>query len=307
MSVAESYLKTQRVADALGVSVSTVKRWVDSGMIRAARTQGRHRLIPMSEAIRLAQEQGLKIAPAEVMAAIGPVPVKRAPSELLYMLEDSLRSGRTEEAQRLVLALYASGCSAVELADGVIRVVMGRIGHAWQVGSIDVFNEHQATRTLESALMELNQRVRSRQDASGPLAIGAAPAGDPYTLPALLGELVLREEGYRVRNLGVNLPLRSLAQAVLEYRPSLIFLSVSHLEDPERFVEEFADLERAVEQTRSALIVGGRALGEELRARLVFTAHGDSMAHLAQFARGFARLSAPATNPTAHSGESSTQ
>jgi predicted site-specific integrase-resolvase len=34
MVSAELYFKTQRIAQALGVSVSTIKRWVDSGMIR---------------------------------------------------------------------------------------------------------------------------------------------------------------------------------------------------------------------------------------------------------------------------------
>ncbi len=37
-------------------------------------------------------------------------------------------------------------------------------------------------------------------------------------LPSLLGELLLREMGWGVRNLGVNLPLASLANAALNYQ-----------------------------------------------------------------------------------------
>ena len=40
-------------------------------------------------------------------------------------------------------------------------------------------------------------------------------------------ELVLRQMGWRVRNLGINLPLSSLAHATIALRPRLIFASVS--------------------------------------------------------------------------------
>ncbi len=74
---------------------------------------------------------------------------------------------------------------------------------------------------------------------SGPLALGANTEGDPYVLAGLLGELVLLELGWRVRNLGVNLPLRSLAHATVEHRPRLIFVSAGFLPDEGRFMREY--------------------------------------------------------------------
>ena len=61
MARPDDYLKTQTVAEALGLSVSTIKRWVDSGTIQAVRTVGKHRLIPRAEAIRMAQELKLEV------------------------------------------------------------------------------------------------------------------------------------------------------------------------------------------------------------------------------------------------------
>src|SRR5690242_14755013 len=117
MIAAEPYLKTQRVARALGVSVSTVKRWVDSGMIRAARTVGKHRLIPISEALRLAREQGLPEANLEVLSGLerrGPQVGADRPVDLLERL---LRDGRFGEAKSLIHSLYNAGWGAIAMAD----------------------------------------------------------------------------------------------------------------------------------------------------------------------------------------------
>src|SRR5689334_19339932 len=124
MIAAEPYLKTQRVAKALGVSVSTVKRWVDSGMIQAARTVGRHRLIPFSEALRLAREQGFPEANLQVLAGLSSDRPEFSGDEPATLLERWLREGKSAEAKNLVHSLYHSGFGAVSLADDVIRPVM---------------------------------------------------------------------------------------------------------------------------------------------------------------------------------------
>ena len=69
MAVA-THLKTQQVARALGVSVSTIKRWVDTGELGATRTVGKHRLIPVAEAVQFARDRGLpwQAAPAARVA-----------------------------------------------------------------------------------------------------------------------------------------------------------------------------------------------------------------------------------------------
>ena len=67
MNHSDTLLKTRQVARALGVSVSTIKRWVDSGVLPASRTVGKHRLIPLREVLRFAREQGLTVATWEAL------------------------------------------------------------------------------------------------------------------------------------------------------------------------------------------------------------------------------------------------
>ena len=152
---------------------------------------------------------------------------------------------------------------------------MERIGHGWEDRTLDVFQEHLASHAVASALIELNEQASRTLRTPAPLALGATPEGDPYILPLLLGELVLREQGWDVRNLGVNLPLRSLAAAVLGYRPGLVFLSVNSLTDPVRFASDYLGFYESAAAVGTAVVLGGRALGPDLRARLLYAGYGE--------------------------------
>ena len=162
---------------------------------------------------------------------------------------------------------------------------MTRIGHGWMVGSLDVYQEHEATQIVTSALRGLIDDARELSGEPHSLALGATTEGDPYVLAGLLGELLLSEQGWRVRNLGNNLPMRSLAQATLRHKPRLVFLSVNYLANEDQFVREYQSFHEVAAAAGTAVMVGGQALGPELRSRLVYASFGDRMAHLAEFAR----------------------
>jgi methanogenic corrinoid protein MtbC1 len=119
--------------------------------------------------------------------------------------------------------------------------------------------------------------------ANGPLAIGGAPEGDQYSLPTQIVELVLRESGWRTMNLGANLPLETVAAAVAQHKPRMLWLSVSHLANEDRFVDDFRKLSKNL-PGETVVVIGGRALTDQLRPRLDYTGHCDNMQQLASFA-----------------------
>ena len=279
----ETYLKTQQVADALGVSASTIKRWVDSGAISATRTMGRHRLVALSSALKFAREE--KFPTESLLAISGQDHACVIDEPLIEALIEALKLGRVREASSMIAAAFPNNRGAVDLADRLIRPLMERIGQLWLLGAWDVYQEHQATHVVAATLVDLIRKASRHDGPRGPFAMGAAPEGDIYILPGLLGELVLREVGWEVRNLGVNLPLRSLALAIRAYRPKLVFLSASVIADRVRFLQEYSYFYEAATQVGAAIILGGRALDPDLRSRLVYASFGDRMAHLAEFSR----------------------
>jgi len=300
----ETYLRTQQVADALGVSVSTIKRWVDSGALDATRTMGKHRLVLLSSALDFARREKF---PLEDLLSLGGLPASTKPDERTCdSLLEALRQGRSREASAIIAAAHRAGGGAAALADHLIRPVMERIGHSWMIGSWDAYQEHQASQVIASAISDLNLRLARRGDADRPVALGAAPEGDPYLLPVLLGELTLREVGWEVRNLGADLPLRSLAAATKEYRPGLVFLSASVVVDRVRFLQDYSYFYESATLVDAAIILGGRALGPDLRSQLIYASFGDRMAHLAEFGRTMLPAGRNPANPLSNDSDAMT-
>jgi excisionase family DNA binding protein len=279
-STPSPYLTTAQTARALGVSVSTVKRWVDHGVLPAHVTAGGHRKLLRPEVLALARQGRLPAGEPPVL------PDPRADAATISAaLVAALVAGRSPDARAVVRGALDAGHSLDAIADRVIAPAMAEVGHGWERGRVDVWEEHRATEVCAAALYDLRGELERRAERDRPLAIGGAPAGDPYTLPSLLAQFVLLDSGWEAVNLGPNTPLSNMARAVRELRPRLLWMSASYLADERDFLRAYGDLYRAAEGLGVTVVVGGRGLAAGIRASMPYAAYGDGLAHLAAFAR----------------------
>lgn len=63
-----AHYRTSRVAELLGVSTDTVRRWIDDGRLRADRTEGGQRLVDGADLARYLSEQDAAFEPEGVLA-----------------------------------------------------------------------------------------------------------------------------------------------------------------------------------------------------------------------------------------------
>lgn len=274
----DRYLGTREAAKLMNVGESTVKRWVNQCILPAELTIGGHRKIRLRDLQRVVQERNLPRAGLETLR---PPPDLPAFAEQFYL---AVTAADPPHAQRVLQAAAACGVRIARLGDAVVAPTMARVGHGWEDGTLDIYQEHRGTHICVAALQMLRPSLPWSDD-DAPLALGGGPEGDHYVVANLLVELTLLEEGWRVENVGPNTPLPSLRRAVRERRPRLVWLSCSHLADVEAFVGGFAGLYQDAREAGAALMVGGRALGEEVRRRITFTHHGDTLEHLVAAAR----------------------
>jgi methanogenic corrinoid protein MtbC1 len=188
-------------------------------------------------------------------------------------------------ARALLHGAFRRGVAIEDLADRAVAPAMERIGLDWERGRLDVLDEHRASEMCAATLYELKARLEERAGKNRPRAVGGAIEMDHSVLPTLLAQMVLLDAGWEAVNLGPHTPLASLARAIGDLRPALMWLSVSYLGDEAEFVREYRELYRSAERAGVPVAIGGRALGKSLRARIPYTAHGDGLRHLAAFAR----------------------
>ena len=280
-----TYVSTNGVAKALGVSVSTVKRWVDDGVLPAHKTAGGHRKLLLADVLDLARRGDLPNADLSQLLESKRGGKVADASELADEMHRSLVSGDAEKVRMLIVGSYRRGLSIEALADQAIAPAMCKIGHEWKTGRIDVMEEHRASQLCAAALYELKALVEERAAKDRPVAVGGAPERDYSMLPTLLAQMVLLDAGWQSINLGPNTPFKSLEKAIHDLRPRLLWLSVSHLDSEDDFLTGYRELYRQAEKAGVAVAIGGRVLVEAIRSKVPYTTYGDGLGHLAAFAR----------------------
>jgi MerR family transcriptional regulator, light-induced transcriptional regulator len=283
------YVSTADVARALGVGVSTVKRWVDDGILAAHKTAGGHRKLLVADVLRVVREGDFPRLDLRSLEFVAEPHGGADATVLSRQLLNALKRGERDTVRSLIHGAHRSGVAVESLADFVIAPAMYQLGHEWETGRIEVLHEHRGTQVCASALYELKAVLEAQANADRPLAVGGSPEHDHYLLANLLAEMVLLDVGWRVVSLGPHTPMSSFRQALAELRPRLLWISVSQIVDRDCFLAEYRELYQEAERAGVAVAVGGRALIDSVRSVMPYTCYGDGLRHLAAFARSYHR------------------
>ena len=279
----EKSFTPKQVAEALGVSESSIKRWVDRGTMVATRTAGGHRKLLLPAVVQFARKQGYMIARPDLLGlAAEHSKHKLNDDNARCQLLESVLTGDEANCRALIEPYYLQGHEFTELADDLIAPVFHEVGARWQSGEVSIHQERRGCEVVVSTLHNL-RRLLPELSEDAPTAIAATPSGDHAELPVRLAELVLRGRGWNAIVLGVSLPIEEIRRAITSRKPKLSLLSATHLEDANDFVDRVNRdlLEPTAGDTN--WVVGGQAFPCSMRSKLNCELFSDSMADLAKY------------------------
>src|SRR5215204_4790927 len=112
-------LTPKDLADAVGVSESSMRRWIDSGRLKTTRTAGGHRRVEFVEALRFIRETGTPLVRAEILGLgeVGNVG-GRSKSSDDQQLQHALAAGDRALARGVVVSSHLAGQSIASIFDG---------------------------------------------------------------------------------------------------------------------------------------------------------------------------------------------
>ncbi len=183
------------------------------------------------------------------------------------------------------LAAWAIGQALEERSravvfDDVVRSAMEVVGMRWETGQWTISQEHLASVALMGALARLRPGDPS-ETRIGPVAVLAATEGEQHVTGLACLSQVLEERGWRVENLGANVPGDDLRQFVAARSVDLIALSIGTRDRLPSLRAAIETLHASQAGRRVPIIVGGHGIAgveaEIDRADLVSPTLADAL------------------------------
>jgi excisionase family DNA binding protein len=241
----EPLLTSRQLADAMGVSESSLKRWADDGRLRAWRTEGGHRRFALRDALQFVRRRRAPLVRPEILGVGAPAGNEGFVTAAL--------AGDADRARELLVARFASGESIASLCDGPIKDALARVGELWKHDPAGIYVEHRMTAVCVEVLAALRAMMPA---PTGALVIGGSAPGDPYAVTSMMCAATLIDVGLRATNLGADTPVDSLLRAAGE-RPALVWLSIM-APPPPVTIAAVSELAAELARREVPLVIGGR-------------------------------------------------
>jgi MerR family transcriptional regulator, light-induced transcriptional regulator len=245
------HLTLDQAADRLGVHYMTVYRYVRLGQLPGRQENGRWWI--ESSAVDALADRSRRSTPVK-----GELRWNVLRQRLLGRLDDGDAGG----AWSVFESAFRAGRSPVELYVQLLGPVLREVGEEWAAGERSIDSEHRASATA----LRLAGRIGPRGAHPGrrrraTVLLGGA-AGDPHQLPLLMVADVLRWEGFRVVDLGADVPIESFVDAATAATDLVaVGVSLSVERHGRAVIRLFKQLRLALPEV--LLLAGGPALADE--------------------------------------------
>ena len=188
------------------------------------------RELPQGAEVVIAPVLALARRSALAVPRVPPCPIE-APSAytlvaqrfLLAMLE-----GNGDEALDIVREAIRGGASVAAIHDHVLAPAQREVGHMWMLGEAPIADEHFASQLAGQVLLMLQERV-ARPSPTAPHVVAFAVQGNLHELGVRVIAQRLQLAGYRVTNLGADLPASDLPWAIGDRPCDLLAVSATML------------------------------------------------------------------------------
>ena len=172
-----------------------------------------------------------------------------------YIVEGS-KDGLVED-----LALKLKELSPLDIINGPLMTGMDEVGRLFNDNELIVAEVLQSAEAMKAAVEYLEQFMDKKDSSKKGTIILATVKGDVHDIGKNLVDIILTNNGYQVKNLGIKVPPHDLIEAIRQYRPDIVGLSGLLVKSAQQMVVTASELTQSGEHP--PLMVGGAALSNK--------------------------------------------
>ena len=153
------------------------------------------------------------------------------------------------------------GVKPLDIVNGPLMAGMSEVGRLFNNNELIVAEVLQSAEAMKAAVSHLEQFMEKADVVSKGKVLLATVKGDVHDIGKNLVEIILKNNGYEVINLGIKVPPEDLIKGYQEHKPDFIGLSGLLVKSAQQMVITAGDLKLAGIQV--PLLVGGAALSDK--------------------------------------------
>lgn len=211
-----------------------------------------------------------------------------------YIIEGT-RDGLVKDLERK----RAEGTPPLDIVNGPLMAGMAEVGRLFNANELIVAEVLQSAEAMKAAVSHLEQFMEKADTAKRGKVVLATVKGDVHDIGKNLVEIILKNNGYDVVNLGIKVPPEDLIKAYQEHHPDAIGLSGLLVKSAQQMVITASDLKDA--GIKVPLLVGGAALSAKFTQTKIAPSYGKAVCYAKDAMTGLRlmnELMDPATRET---------
>ena len=258
------YLNSKEVASIMGVNVSTIKRWTDSGKLDCYQTVGGHRKFLLSHLKNFLKEkinQKLKVniiqylnkGEKELVQRIDRIDYKYLRD---YLFQLSLQQS-VDSIHDVINSLLIKGEPQYRIYDELILNVLNRIGDLWSNNKLSIADEHTMTETIRNVMYRIHSEISKDNVKIPKKVICMTLTNDEHEIPLVMIQSILDEINIPSTNLGPNIPVPEIESKIQVVNPTHLIISSNYVLDTDTFNSEISRLIQFCHKKDIEILIGG--------------------------------------------------
>jgi len=171
----------------------------------------------------------------------------------------------------------ADGVAPLDIINGPLMSGMAEVGRLFNANELIVAEVLQSAESMKAAVGHLEQFMEKSDTTKRGKIVLATVKGDVHDIGKNLVEIILKNNGYDVVNLGIKVPPEDLIRAYQAHHPDAIGLSGLLVKSAQQMVTTASDLKDA--GIAIPLLVGGAALSAKFTQTKIAPSYGQAVCY----------------------------